>query len=83
MRQRRACVGRSERVIRFRHQRQNQNQGQRARAPTLHDYTARVSRRPSQSDEVRATAFMFYIFYFGFLVEEEDNYGLYPPPDLR
>jgi hypothetical protein len=43
----------------------NQSQGQRARAPALHDYTARVSQRLSQSDDVRATAFMFDSFYFG------------------
>jgi len=62
------CVGRSEAVVRV----------ERAPSPAAldfafdsdvdlgTDYPARVSQRVSQSDEVRTTAFMFYIFYFGF-----------------
>ena len=67
MRQRQPCAGRSERVVRV----------ERAPSPAAldfdfafafdfdvdvgTDYTARVSHR----DEVRASAFMFDIFYFG------------------
>jgi hypothetical protein len=45
-------------------------------------YTAHVSQRLSQSDEVRATAFMLTFFILAFAVEQ-DNYWFVPPPDLR
>jgi hypothetical protein len=48
-------------------------------------YTARVSQRLSQSDEVRATASCFTFFILAFVIEQGDYWfgNPPPPPNLR